>query len=179
MAPWATFGFARRSPSAAVDNLTTAAIETGASIRGATVNDPGAANITVRANAEHAVHTEAKGGAGAADEDGGLAITPVFSVAVVDHLATAHVSEVNLTGNLTVEAKQIGTSETKADGAAAAAGTAAGIVVAWDSGKNTVTTTTNGKLIAGGAVTLSSDSMSFRPPTRRRALGKRSRACRR
>jgi len=157
-----TLGFGASVAVSAVDNITLAAIENGASIRGTGANGVGANNVTIRAVAEHAVHTTAQGGAGAASDEGGTAITPVFAIAVVDHTTSAHVSDVNLAGDLTVEASHIGTSETKAEGAADATETAVGIVVAWDSGKDQVTTTTNGRLTVGDAVTLSATSTSLR-----------------
>jgi hypothetical protein len=131
--------------------------------RQGTIDEAGAADISLKATSTQTATTEAKGGAGAEGAAGAKAATPVFSIASIhnttivrlggDHLATNRA-----TGNATIEAKHTATTTTKAEGLPVANETAAGIALAVGIGSDDVAASIGGNWQFGGDVTIKADS---------------------
>lgn len=120
----------------------------------------GADAITLSASAAHAITTTAEAGSA-----GGVSITPVVALAMVNNTTTAKIGTraagVTATGPVTIAAIQQASAVTSAKGQAAGGTAAIGAAVAVNLVNDTVTATTTRNIAAGGDVTISAAGASL------------------
>ncbi|SEK85157.1 hypothetical protein SAMN04488032_107109 [Pacificibacter marinus] len=120
----------------------------------------GASNITLSATSVHEVTTTAEAGS-----EGGISITPVVALSMINNTTTAELGSlaagVTATGNITISASQQATTTTSAKGQAAGGTAAIGAALALSLVNDTVTATTRRDISAGGDVTLAAAGASL------------------
>ena len=120
----------------------------------------GADNITLSASAIHEITTEAEAGS-----EGGVSITPVVALSMINNTTTASLGTLaagmTSTGAVTIRAIQQSATTTTAKGQAAGGTAAIGAALAINLVNDKVTATTNRNITAGGDVTLSAAGASF------------------
>ncbi len=120
----------------------------------------GADEVTLSASAIHEITTEAEAGS-----EGGVSITPVVALSMINNTTTAFLGTlaagVTSTGAVTISATQQATTTTTAKGQAAGGTAAIGAALALNLVNDKVSATTNRNITAGGDVTLSAAGASF------------------
>ncbi|WP_417269807.1 leukotoxin LktA family filamentous adhesin [Celeribacter sp.] len=120
----------------------------------------GADTITLSANAIHEITTTAEAGS-----EGGISITPVVALSMVNNTTTAQLGTlaagVSTTGAVSVSAAQQATTTTTAKGQAAGGTAAIGAALALNLVNDTVIATTKRDISAGGDVTLAAAGASL------------------
>ena len=133
------------------DNQTMASVLDGATVSGGV-------DITLSANADHGMVSEAKGGAA-----GGTAVSAVVAISVTSNETVAKLGAggtLTNTGDLKVEAKQVASVDTKAEGDAEGESAAVGAAVAITVANDRVVSTTGRSVDAGGNATFSASGTS-------------------
>ena len=137
-----------------VDATTRASILNGADVNGAGASG---GNLAMEATSGNDVTTTTKGGAA-----GGVAITPVVSIAIVHDTTQAEIqgndSALTLPGALTVSASHEGTIVTKAEGAAEGNDVAVGASLALTYVEDVIEAKTLRDITAGGAISFTAQS---------------------
>ncbi|MEX1660830.1 leukotoxin LktA family filamentous adhesin [Thioclava sp. 15-R06ZXC-3] len=136
-----------------VANRSTATLGDGAALNGA-------GGITLSASAVHDITTTAEAGS-----SGGVSITPVVALAMVNNTTMAQLGTqlagVTTSGQVTIAAIQQASATTSAKGQAAGGTAAVGAALALNLVNDTVTATTNRNISAGGDVTISAAGASL------------------
>ena len=131
-------------------NTVTATIQDGATFTGGNA-------LTITSTFHHDVETEDKAGT-----EGGIAISPAVSLAIVGDTTSAHLgsgNDLTVTGDATIQASEDFTSNLKTDAAAAGSDVAVGAAV----GINAVTTTVKSDVsrnLSAGAITIGATTTS-------------------
>jgi len=120
----------------------------------------GAGDITLSATSVHEVTTTAEAGS-----EGGISITPVVALSMINNTTTAElgslVSGVTATGNVTISASQQAITTTVAKGQAAGGTAAIGAALALSLVNDTVKATSRRDITTGGDVTLAAAGASL------------------
>ncbi|WP_312523058.1 hypothetical protein [Anaerospora sp.] len=129
-------------------------IETNKAIAELNGDITGADDVTLKALGNHVIRTTAEAGAA-----GGIAITPVVGLSVVDNIATASINEIGngnllkVTGDINVSASNTGDTITIAKGAADGGKAAVGLAIAVNVINDAANAMTARNINAGGNVT--------------------------
>lgn len=120
----------------------------------------GAGDITLSATSVHEVTTTAEAGS-----EGGISITPVVALSMINNTTTAELGSlaagVTATGNITISASQQATTTTAAKGQAAGGTAAIGAALALSLVNDTVTATSRRDITTAGDVTLAAAGASL------------------
>ncbi|MCA9182206.1 MAG: hypothetical protein KDA51_12160, partial [Planctomycetales bacterium] len=142
------------------NNTTLAEIGDNALIRrSGTLSDGGATNVRVTAQSDNSTSTETKGGAGAEDEAGEKAVTPLFAITSARNQTTAHFSgddsaTSHVSGDVLVQATHVGNTSTKSEGSAVAKDTAVGLAFGFGFSNDEVIAEVDQNLLVDGDISI-------------------------